>query len=190
VGLGTKERLIATAGELFYRDGIVGTGVDAIAAAAEVSKPTLYARFGSKAGLVAAVLEERAGSRRREVVAYLRGRSGAPRERMLAAFDWLGAWHAERGGRGCTFLNAAAELVAPDDEPAREVVRRYKRWWRTMLSGLAREAGVPERRADELASHLLLLLDGASARVLVEGDAGAASDARRAAAVLIDAALA
>ena len=57
----THARLLDTATELFYTEGIAATGVDKVVARAGVSKPTLYAHFGSKDELVAAVLERRHG---------------------------------------------------------------------------------------------------------------------------------
>ena len=58
------ERLLETAIELFYAEGIGAVGVDTLVERAGVSKPTLYAQFGSKAGLVAAVAADMAGRRR------------------------------------------------------------------------------------------------------------------------------
>ena len=53
-------------------------------------------------------------------------------------------------------------------DPARQVARRQKRWTQDFLAQLARDAGLddPER----LGSQLLLLIDGASSRMVVEGD--------------------
>lgn len=147
-----------------------------------VSKPTLYRHFGSKPALVAAVLEDRHLRRRRAVVDYVESSAGEPRERLLAIFDWLGAWHRDEGWRGCAFLNAAAEIVGRDD-PAREVIARHKHWMRDYLAQLARQAGLAD--ADELAYELMLLIDGANARVLAEGDLSAATHARPVAQLLV-----
>jgi AcrR family transcriptional regulator len=65
-----RDRLLTTAADLFYRDGIAGSGVDSVDSVvreSEVSKPTLYAHFPSKADLVAAVLEERRTARAAEL---------------------------------------------------------------------------------------------------------------------------
>ncbi len=181
----THARLLDTATELFYAEGIAATGVDKVVARAGVSKPTLYAHFGSKDDLVAAVLERRHAERVAMLDAWVRAHGDSPRERLLAVFDWLATWHASVGGeRGCAFVNAAAEVAGPG-HPAREVARRHKRWMREYLAGLASEAGIsdPER----LGSDLMLLVDGANARVTVDGDLAAAADARRLAAIIIDA---
>lgn len=56
--LGTH--ILDVASEQFARYGIAGVSMDMIAAAANVSKRTLYARFGSKNGLLRAVIEREA----------------------------------------------------------------------------------------------------------------------------------
>lgn len=188
-----RDRLLDTASDLFYTRGITATGVDTVVAAAGVSKPTLYAQFGSKERLVAAVLERRHDRRAASLRAWVEAASPEPRARLLAVFDWLGEFYRGDGARGCAFLNAAAE--APDvDDPARLAAREHKRWTREYLAQLAGAAGLagPER----LGSQLLLLIDGASARMVVDGgaDDGAllareiAGQARELAEILITAA--
>lgn len=177
------------ASELFYERGITATGVDAVVAASGVSKPTLYAHFRSKSALVAAVLERRNDHRAASLPAWLAARTADPRERLLAVFDWLADFSAEEGRRGCAFLNAAAEIPDPDD-PARRVALRYKRWIRHYLAQLANDVGMEE--PERLGSQLLLLIDGTSSRLVIEGSRDAAREvcaqARQAAAVLLDAA--
>ncbi len=56
VPLRPRERIIATARELFRKHGIRGIGVDAIAEFAGTNKMTLYRHFGSKDDLVVACL--------------------------------------------------------------------------------------------------------------------------------------
>src|SRR5882672_4097235 len=55
-----RARILAAAGELFYRHGIRAVGVDAIAEAAGTNKMTLYRHFDSKDVLVAEYLREAA----------------------------------------------------------------------------------------------------------------------------------
>jgi AcrR family transcriptional regulator len=47
-------RIADQAAELFHQHGITATGVEALSRAAGISKRTLYERFGSKDGLIAA----------------------------------------------------------------------------------------------------------------------------------------
>ncbi|MEV7389074.1 MULTISPECIES: TetR/AcrR family transcriptional regulator [unclassified Streptomyces] len=179
------ERLLAAASELFYAQGIGAVGVDAVVARSGVSKPTLYAQFGSKDGLVAAVLDRRRWTRQQALTEFLDGLSSGPEEKLLAVFDWLALGHAKPGFRGCPFTNAAVEL--PDaGHPARAVILAYKTSLRTTLAGLAADAGLAD--PEELGSDLLLLIDGANARVVHSGDHTAMRRAGSAAARLIAAA--
>jgi AcrR family transcriptional regulator len=174
-----RDQLLGAASELFYADGIAATGVDDVVRAAGVSKPTLYAHFGSKAELVAAVLERRHAARAAELEAL----DGGP----LAVFGWLADFYARDGARGCAFVNAAAELA--HGGPGRVAAAREKAWLRAELARRARAEGLDD--PDGLASRLCLLIDGVAARVVVDGHeaaAGAVAEATSAARTLCEAA--
>src|SRR6478735_4271045 len=51
-GRGARQRILNTATDLFYREGINATGVERLASEASVSKRTLYQHFPSKAAVV------------------------------------------------------------------------------------------------------------------------------------------
>jgi AcrR family transcriptional regulator len=176
------ERLMEVATEAFYAEGITATGVDTLTARSGVSKPTLYAQFGSKRQLVTEVLRRRADLRHAELLDFLERRGGSPERRVLAMFDWLAEQHNGRSYRGCPFLNAAAELADPD-HPAVSVVAAQKHRWRDLTVRLLAEAGRAD--AEELGDALLLLADGASARMAYDADTTAAHRARRTAARLL-----
>src|SRR4249920_1830597 len=55
-----RSRILAVAGELFYRHGIRAVGVESIAEAAGTNKMTLYRHFESKDELVAEYLRQQA----------------------------------------------------------------------------------------------------------------------------------
>ncbi|EPD93815.1 TetR/AcrR family transcriptional regulator [Streptomyces albus] len=181
-----KQLLTEAADTVFYEHGIASTSVDAVVEAAGVSKPTLYAHFPTKSAVVAAGLRHRHATRKAELEEWA-ALEDDPRHRPLAVFRWLQDWYAERGRRGCAFLNAAVE--APQtDMTIRTPVQEEKTWLLTFLSRLCTEAGCGSPQ--ELASQLLLLIDGVAGRVVVHGPEAApqaAADAARAAAALIDA---
>ena len=58
-GRSARERLLASANELFYAEGVQTVGIDRIIEHAWVAKGSLYSLFGSKEGLVRAYLESR-----------------------------------------------------------------------------------------------------------------------------------
>jgi AcrR family transcriptional regulator len=176
----TRGKLVRAAAELFYRDG-TAVGVDDLAARAGVSKVSIYRHFGSKDGLLEAVLRERSSA----VVAWLRTAADAPSdpvERVLAVFDALRGWYGEQGFRGCGIVNAAAENPAPDG-PARRVAREHLARHRELLTALAADAGAAD---PQLAGRqLLILLEGATVVAAVTGDPDAAADARRLAQAIV-----
>jgi AcrR family transcriptional regulator len=180
-----REALLDSAGRLFYNEGIAATGVDVVVRAAGVTKPTLYAHFGSKSQLVAAVLQRRHEERRAELEALLDPLPAA--EHPLAVMDWLQDFYSERGERGCGFLNAAAELTERD-APARAAVQAEKAWLLDLLVEGCAAAGC--RSPELVGSQLLLLIDGVGGRAVVGGRVAAqsaAAEARQAADVLLSA---
>lgn len=54
-----RENIIKAAGDLFIQQGVDETSMDEIAAAAEVSKQTLYSHFGSKEGLFVEAIRDK-----------------------------------------------------------------------------------------------------------------------------------
>ena len=54
-----RERILRTAHDLFYRDGIRATGIDRVIAESGVAKVTFYRQFPSKDDLVLAYLDFR-----------------------------------------------------------------------------------------------------------------------------------
>jgi AcrR family transcriptional regulator len=83
-GRGARQRILDTAAELFYRDGINATGVERLAAESSVSKRTLYQHFPSKT----AVVEEYLRAIEQRASRLSTGTDDqTPRQRLLAVFD-------------------------------------------------------------------------------------------------------
>jgi AcrR family transcriptional regulator len=153
-----RERILAAAGELFYRQGIRAVGVDAIAEAAGTNKMTLYRHFESKDALVAEYLRRAAGEAEAGCDAFAQRFPGDARAQLRAWLIEVAAHVASADERGCPLANAAVEL--PDKKhPARCVIEEFKLGQRKRLAALCRDAGLsdPELLADEL----YLLLEGA-----------------------------
>jgi AcrR family transcriptional regulator len=168
-----RERLLAVASELFYRQGIRSVGIDEVIAEAGVAKMSLYRSFPSKDELVAAYLRERDGLYWQWWDGVVARHPDAPREQLLALLRSLARRAARPGWRGCPFTNAATEFPE-SDHPARRVAEANKRELRRRLRHLARDAGA--RDAPSLADQLVLLIEGtySSAQTF-----GAASPAAR-----------
>lgn len=149
-------RILDTAAELFYTRGIHAVGVDTIAAESGVTKRTLYDRFGSKDGLLVTYLERRDHHWRELIGARLAARTD-PVDRVLVPFDVLPEWLPDNS-RGCSFINAFAELPEPD-HPGRKVIVAEKQWLRDLFDELLAAAGVAAH--EKVALQLLSLHEGA-----------------------------
>ena len=167
-----RDRILAAAGDLFYRHGIRAVGVEAVAEAAGTNKMTLYRHFASKDVLVAACLSEL--TREFDVAwdAIAAAHAGDPKGQLLAWLRHSGDFKENEAERGCALANAAIEL--PDkDHPARSVIREHKTALRERLIRLCRDARLadPERLADEI----FLIWEGARVTAQSVGSQGLSS---------------
>ena len=157
----TRERILAASTELFRRHGYAGTGVKAILTASHTPYGSLYHFFpGGKEELGVAAL--RAG--------------GATYKELVEVFFYPGA---DVVTATRTFFEGAAEVVAMTDyadacpiatvalevastsEPMREAAAEAFESWLAVLTVRFAEAGVPARRARELAVELFCAIEGA-----------------------------
>src|SRR5437016_1849764 len=146
-----RERIVATAADLFYRHGIRAVGVEAIAEAAGTNKMTLYRHFASKDELVAEYLRRLAADADLSWDALEKSHPGDARAQLRAWLKSMEAHVLDADQRGCALANAAVEL--PDKEhPARCVIEQVKIAQRERLIALCRATGAdePELLADEL----------------------------------------
>ncbi|MFE5672157.1 TetR/AcrR family transcriptional regulator [Agromyces sp. NPDC056523] len=160
-----RERLLATASELFYREGIHAVGVDRIIAEAGVTRATFYRHFPSKESLVEAYLGvEDANIKAAFETAEATGAEPAPMVDLV--IEGLADDIARRHTRGCPFINAAAEY--PDAASGvRTTVARHREWFRSELEQLLGAAGAPEPA--ESAAELVLLRDAAMVGGYLDG---------------------
>lgn len=109
--LPARERILATAYRLFYREGIRATGIDKVIAEAGVTKVTFYRHFPSKDALVLEFLDLR---HRRWmdwfVDALDRHASGS--RRRVAVVAAVEEWLTADSFRGCAFINSVNEIGA------------------------------------------------------------------------------
>lgn len=172
-----RERLIESARTLFCRYGINSVGVDAIIEAAGTAKTTLYKLFGSKDGLVEAVLNHEGQSWRNWFLTEIDGPGGSARDRLARIGPALKTWFSRDDFFGCPFINAVGESDKADDR-MRTLAIAHKTIVLDRLTALCTEAGVPE--AEQVAHTLGLVIDGAIVMALITRDPSAADVANRA----------
>ncbi len=182
--LSARDRILASALELFYRDGIRAVGIDAVIAHSGVAKMSLYRNFASKDELIVAFLEERRKWYWDWWDGVVAAHAGRPREQLRAIFQALGQRTTRDEYRGCPFINTSAEFPEKS-HPARAVVRRHKDEMQARLRALTAALGA--RDPDGLADQLILVIDGAYATGQILGAARQASAITAAAEALIEA---
>src|SRR5215469_9168807 len=116
----TRERILRTASELFYREGTRAVGVDLIVARSGVAKTSLYRHFATKDDLIEAFLRLEDEDFWQHWDAVAARHAGAPRDELDAQLQWIGERIARPDYRGCPQINTAAEY-SDRNHPAREV---------------------------------------------------------------------
>jgi AcrR family transcriptional regulator len=176
-----RERILASAYELFSRRGVHDVGVDEVTEHADVAKATLYRHFSSKDELVLAFLERRERLWTKDwVEAGARSRGTNPEERLLAIFDVFDEWFRSDEFEGCSFINILLEM-RPSHELGKASIE-YLANIRSVIRTLAEEAGLSDPESFARSWHILMKGAIVSAS---EGDREAAQRAKSLARLLI-----
>jgi AcrR family transcriptional regulator len=157
-----RERLIAVAVELFYRNGFGAVGIDRVIAAAGVTKTTFYKHFEGKDDLMVAAVRQKDEWESQAWGRAVRELAGDdPAGQLLAMFDVMDLWFNDPDFHGCMFTNTAAEFPNPHD-PVHQAAAAYKRRVRDHWRDLAKAAGADAPAAAEtLADCYAALVEGA-----------------------------
>ncbi len=178
-----RQRLLETASELFYREGIRAIGVDTIVERSGVGKATLYRHFPSKDDLIVAYLEEEDRAHWIWFEEVIAAYEGLPKEQLLAWFEACTQRLTESGFRGCAFLNALAEF-SEADHPVHRCAVEHEHALRSRLYHLSLQVGA--RDPEQLADQLLLVSSGALSSAPIFGPTGPVVQLKTIAAHLID----
>jgi AcrR family transcriptional regulator len=160
--LPARERILRTAHELFYRDGIRATGVDKVIAEAGVTKVTFYRHFPSKNQLILAFLDYR-HQRWISWFADAMQRYGHTPQAILPS---MAEWFTNGSYRGCAFINTVVELgdLLPE---VRDIARRHKQ----DMVELIIKVLPPGPQVEEEAIAIALVIDGAIIRAQFDENA-------------------
>jgi len=152
---GARQRILLTAHDLFYRDGIRATGIDRVIAESGVAKLTFYRHFPSKNELVREFLEYRHQRWMDWFVDALQRHGGDGKALVPALAEWFG----DDGYRGCAFINSVGELGDTLPE-VMEITRHHKQ---DMADAIAQLLPASRQRT-RVAMDLALAVDGAIVR--------------------------
>lgn len=151
----TKAKIFAAAYALLFRQGYSRTSMDSIAAAAGVTKKTLYYHFDSKDALVEALLDQQ----RERALAMFKGWTDpdaeCPSDFVRWLFSKLLLWTENSPWYGSGFTRLTMELADMKGHPARVAAHRHKseveKWLANELKRLGQE------KHEDVARELMLL---------------------------------
>jgi AcrR family transcriptional regulator len=181
-GPDVRDRILATASDLFYQHGIRAVGVDLVVEKAGVAKTSLYRHFGTKDDLVVAFLQRMDEEFWKTWDEVTQQHPDDGRAELNAQLEWIGERVGRPDYRGCPQLNIAAEY--PElGHPARKFAKEHKRELRRRLKVIAKK--LKSAAPNELAGQLAVLLNGAFVSTPMYEPGEATTLLQRAAAALI-----
>jgi AcrR family transcriptional regulator len=178
-----RERILATATDLFSREGYRAVGTDTIIERSGVAKMTLYRHFAGKNDLICAYIEQTIESFWVTVEQIVSKHPDAPREQLVEMFEVLAAEVAAPTFWSCSCLHAAIEFPE-SDHPAHHLAQQHKQDVRERFREIAQQAGA--RQPEVLADQLLMLMDGLLMQGRMQGPIDLSLPVVQAAKALID----
>lgn len=163
--LAARERILLTAHDLFYSEGIRATGIDRIIAQAGVTKATFYRHFPSKNDLICAFLEYR----HERWMAWFIGALERHGGNLDALVPTMAEWFNNGSYRGCAFLNGVGELGSTMTEVVR-ITRSHKDDMTKVIEDLLS----PSKLKGQYAQALAIVVDGAIVRAQFDESTDAA----------------
>ncbi|MDJ0950151.1 MAG: TetR family transcriptional regulator [Alphaproteobacteria bacterium] len=180
----TRKRILAAATDLFYAKGIRAVGVDAIAAAAGVTKRTLYLHFDGKDDLIAAYLEARNEPVLAGLIKSVMRSSGGIAAQIEGLFLAFARQAGNPNWHGCPFARAVSELRETPNDAVSEIAARHKRAFEDWLAEHLASHHVAEPAL--VARQLMVLVDGCITQILIHRDPSYAAAAAAAAVALVE----
>ena len=182
-----RDILVRNAMKVLDRDGFNATSMDKLVKKTGVSKMTIYKHFRTKEDLILATLRLRDEEFRNLLVRQVEEKANTPKGRLLAVFNVLTDWIEGRDFRSCMFIKATSEFQSPD-HPIHIASADHKRNVKGYILELAKQAGAKDPGL--LAQQLFILTEGEIVAAFMLGKGSVTADAKKAAEVLIDQALA
>lgn len=178
----TREKILTTAEQLIYQNGIHAMGMDLLVKTSGVARKSIYRHFSNKEDVASAALNGR-DERWMQWFRTESDKGETPQDRILNMFTVLKSWFESEGFRGCAFINTAGEVGDPDD-PVRLIAKVHKQ--KLLDYALELSGQLNTGHTEELARQLLILMEGAITVTYVMGDRDAADNARDVAKVLLE----
>jgi len=163
----TRQRILDAAYQLFGARGYARVSIDEVAAAAAVTKRTLYRHFDSKDVLIGEVVETQ--HRRAFTASRTLGQSpGSTDDLVDVLFSEFVGWSTTARWAGSGFTRVLVELADLPGHPARTIVRRHKAVIEAHVANQLSRLNVASPL--ERARQICLLAEGAMVSMLIHQD--------------------
>ena len=151
-----RDKILRTAHDLFYQEGIRATGIDRVISEAGVTKVTFYRHFPSKNDLVLAFLEYRHERWMAWFTDALARHASKERSPAQAIVRVMTEWFDQEDFRGCAFINTVVELG--DSLPGTKIQSREHK---DAMTAAILEILPPLAHRETDASAIAMAIDGA-----------------------------
>ncbi len=167
-----RQRLVETAGRLFYAQGYQATGVNQIIDEADVCKASFYNHFPTKEDLLVAWLERI----HNEATARVRSLLAQPlsgRDLVAEIFRFHEEQLSASAFRGCPFMNCLAEIPVADGR-VRQVMHWHTSTMRQILEEIVgratRDRNLPTEQIGTLSDDVEVVMQGGLTNARKAGD--------------------
>jgi AcrR family transcriptional regulator len=133
----SREKIIKTATDLFYRQGYHQTGINQIIEESGVAKATFYSNFKSKVDLCIAYLRE-LDRQDTDAIKNMIITMDDPFGKYMAIIKGVKEYIEESDFRGCAFGNISVEITEPN-HPIRKEVKLHEDRFRSILRDVVKD---------------------------------------------------
>jgi AcrR family transcriptional regulator len=185
---GPRERMVFHAAQLIRRDGVWGTGLRDVVAAADAPRGSLQHYFpGGKEQLVGEAIDWAGRYAAGRIERFVGGLRAPTPGRLFAAMvgQWVDEYRTIGFGAGCPVAAATADCAESLDSIRVAAGAAFAQWRRPIRRALV-GMGLPSRRAEAVATLMLSALEGAILIARAERDVRALTTVARELAPLLD----
>jgi TetR/AcrR family transcriptional repressor of nem operon len=170
----TRERILEAGAKVVGAKSFNGCGLNEILQAAEVPKGSFYHYFASKEDFGVALIERARDEHLDRLMPIVTDLSKSPMQRLIALYEDGRRYCLEHGSsRECLIAKLALEHSQLSPK-VREAVKSAYDQWRNILATLLKQAQdakqvSSEQDANRLASMLVMLWEGATLQMQIDG---------------------
>ncbi|MEN0047808.1 MAG: TetR/AcrR family transcriptional regulator [Bacteroidota bacterium] len=167
----TRNLIVNTASDLFYKNGYNLIGINKIIEEAGIAKATLYSHFKSKEDLCIAYLEAKDEELLKKLQSFCESKP-AGNDRLLAVLEFLMLFFEQGDFNGCWCIRTVAEIPR-DNEEISQTIRNNKKQFLNFITQLVKtnRTDLKEDEQKTLARQIYLLYEGAVSESHLQGDA-------------------